>query len=162
VRFLIPVCLSIALVLFLFPPYLLGSQPTAVTTKDRLVEFPEELDVTTIRRLGEWIKDKQVGRPPSSLRNIFGREAVAAKSPPRVAPPPTEEAQGPAGPVLKGFVYSRGVREAPFAAIDYEGQMLLVQVGDSVGPYRVESVEAEEGVTLVEEATGEKFQLALN
>ncbi len=48
------------------------------------------------------------------------------------------------------------------AAIDYEGQMFLVDVGDTVGPYRVESVEAGDTVLLVEEATGEKLKLALN
>jgi hypothetical protein len=128
---------------------------------NRLLEFPEELTEGTVLRLREWVAATELAQPQSPLRNLFGKTNVAASSTPVIAPPPMEKPAVPTGPVLKGFVYTRGAQEQPLAAIDYDRQMLLAQVGDVVGPYRVERVEAGEAVILVEEATGEKLELIL-
>jgi hypothetical protein len=145
----------VALVL-IWPLFLGSRQPP-----NRLVEFPEELTEETVRRLQEWLEARSVAQPPSSLRNLFGESHVTGSSPAVIAPPPTAKPAVPTGPVLKGFVYTRGAQNQPLAAIDYEGQMFIAAVGDSVGPYRLERIEAGDLVLLVEEATGEKLQLDL-
>jgi hypothetical protein len=144
--------------IFLILPFLLGSQQPA----GRLVEFPEELTEETVRRLMEWVEATEVAQPHSSLRNLFGKDNVAASKSPVIAPPPTEKPTAQTGPVLKGFVYTREAQDQPLAAIDFEGQMFLAAVGDTVGPYCVERVEGGDRVLLVEETTGEKLELVLN
>ena len=139
-----------------------GAQQPTSEASGQLIEYPESLSEETIRHLEKWVKGMNENRAPSSLRDIFGKEIVAASVPPPVVPPSPENADVPVGPVLKGFVYSKGAQNQPLAAIDYEGQMFLVKLGDTVGPYRVERVEAGDAVLLVEEATGEKLELALN
>jgi hypothetical protein len=141
-----------------------GAQQPASEASDQLIEYPEALSEEKIRHLEKWVKGKDENRAPSSLRDIFGKETVAVPSSPPIVSPPPKSPEDPSGPVLKGFVFTRGGQggSQPLAAIDYEGQMFLVDVGDTVGPYRVESVEAGDAVLLVEEATGEKLELILN
>ncbi len=158
-----PVVLVLVIV-FLGLRVLGGAQRPASESSDQLIEYPEGLSEETIRRLDAWIKGKDENLASSSLRDIFGTEIVAAPSSPPIVSPPPKSPQDLSGPVLKGFVFTRGGQggSQPLAAIDYDGQMFLVGVGGIVGPYRVERVEAGDAVLLVEEATGEKLQLALN
>jgi len=70
-------------------------------------------------------------------------------------------------PVLTGFVLARpelepDVRRRVLAAIRYQGELRLVKVGDTMGEYRVERMEARESVTLTRADTGEVIRLAFD
>ncbi len=74
--------------------------------------------------------------------------------------------QVPPNPELTGFVLVRpelesDVRRRVLAAMRYEGTVRLVQVGDHIGGYVVERIDARESVTLADAGTGEKLLLRL-
>jgi hypothetical protein len=68
--------------------------------------------------------------------------------------------------VLSGFVLARPELEADvsrrvLAALRFEGELRLLKVGDLVGGFRVERIDAPESVLLVDERTGESLRLFL-
>ena len=81
---------------------------------------------------------------------------------------PTEDLvqEAPPSPELTGFVLVRpelesDVRRRVLAAMRYEGTVRLVQVGDHIGGYVVERIDARESVTLADAGTGERLLLRL-
>ncbi len=117
--------------------------------------------------------------PPRPGRDPFS--AAARKPVPAAAgtgePPGLEaiERIGPVGapdvapkalPVLIGFVVARpelerDVRRRVLAALRHEGEIHLAAVGDRVGDYRVESIEARGRVELVDTVSRERVVLEL-
>ena len=72
----------------------------------------------------------------------------------------------PPSPELAGFVLVRpelesDVRRRVLAAMRYEGTVRLVQVGDHIGGYVVERIDARESVTLADARTGKRLLLRL-
>jgi hypothetical protein len=90
----------------------------------------------------------------------------------RLAKVSTSETSGaiepslPQPPRLTGFVIARpelepDVDRRVLAALRFEGELRLVGVGDVIGSYRVEEVDARERVLLVHQETGERMELFL-
>ena len=118
-------------------------------------------------------------RAPAPGRDLFSREAgggtsasnpaaVAVREPEIEAPAATrvESEAMDEIPVLTGFVLARpelesDVRRRVLAAVRYGGELLLVKVGDDVGSYVVDRIEARESITLFHAATGETLLLRL-
>jgi hypothetical protein len=69
-------------------------------------------------------------------------------APPPLAPPPLEPA-APEGPRLVGIVRQAGTLKAVLAV---EGEVVVLRAGERAGPYRVASVDEDEGVRLVDDA----------
>ena len=135
-----------------------------------------ELSPTQVSRLNEWLSAEPRPRPD---RNIFSFRAAEASSeggsstrvseiaPPEMSPEtpkvPTPDGE-PETPVLTGFVLARpelepDVRRRVLAALRYEGEVRLVMVGDTIGEYVVDRMEARASVTLTRADTGESIRL---
>jgi hypothetical protein len=72
----------------------------------------------------------------------------------------------PPPPRLTGFVIARAELESDvdrrvLAALRFEGELRLVGVGELVGSYRVEEIDARESVVLVHQESGERLELFL-
>ena len=135
----------------------------------------EELLPSDLALLELWLSDDP--EPPPE-RDPFVEETArlaATPAPTEPMPPlrePEEEGIEPAFdvveslPRLSGYVLARPELEADvssriLAAIRFEGELRLVKVGDSVGPYRVERIAARERVVLVDGRTGKRLELLL-
>jgi len=137
-----------------------------------------ELSPTEVRRLNQWLSVEPRPRPD---RNIFSFRSVkagiegvplsrASEIPPLEIPPPeilpedrARDAE-PERPVLTGFVLARpehepDVRRRVLAALRYDGEVRLVMVGDTIGDYVVDRMEARDSVTLRRADTGERIRL---
>ena len=55
----------------------------------------------------------------------------------------------------------RDVARRVLAALRFEGEVRLFQVGDAVGDYVVEAIEARESVTLARRSDGRRLRLVL-
>jgi len=126
-------------------------------------EFPAGFSDETIGHLERWFRKVEEWEPSSkatTLRDIFRK----GTEPERAAPAPPETAEPiieVIPPRLTGFVLEGG-EGGSVAAIRYEGRMWLVEVGDLMGPYRVEKLIVGEEVLLVEVESGEELLLTLN
>jgi hypothetical protein len=133
-----------------------------------------ELSPGDLARLESWLALERDRRP---LRNFFAEGEVppAEGSPPTPAResspaepslPPLAAESSPPPPRLTGFVIARPELETDvdrrvLAALRFEGELRLVGVGDVVGSYRVEEIDARESVLLVHEESGERLKLFL-
>jgi hypothetical protein len=77
-----------------------------------------------------------------------------------------EEPALPPAPKLTGFVIARPELETEvdrrvLAALRFEGELRLLGVGDAIGPYRVEEIDARESILLVDQESGERLKLFL-
>jgi hypothetical protein len=133
---------------------------------------PMELTPGEVARLSAWLASEDVSARGLPGRHPFQRRADLAALAPRAAPepppPPEQSSAGyePETPVLSGFVLARPELEADvsrrvLAALRFEGELRLLKVGDLVGGFRVERIDAPESVLLVDERTGEAFRLFL-
>lgn len=129
-----------------------------------------------VARLERWLARKQ-SLPPQ--RDPFFSHHLAETGPasmPAVEHPSVGRSEGepaskdvvdsPGTPTLTGFVLSRPELEKDLsrrvlAAVRFEGELRLVKIGDVVGPFRVERIDARERVVLVDRTTGERLQLFL-
>ncbi len=127
-------------------------------------ELPEDLSSQALVHLEGWLRrvrqDEGVSPP---RRDIFRK----VTEPDPVNPLPIAQQSSPeASPLqLVGFIFSGGPEgeENPSAAVRFEGRMLLVREGDSVGAYRVKSMVVGEEIELTTgETTGETIRLLLN
>lgn len=137
----------------------------------------DELSSSDITRLESWLASEPA---PGPARNLFSEGAVstAPEDSPRLAreiparsEPPTPSPSGviePSSPRprLTGFVIARpeletNVNRRVLAALRFEGELLLVGVGEVVGSYRVEEIDARESVLLVHQESGERLKLFL-
>ncbi len=138
---------------------------------------PIALGPAEVESLAAWIE-----RPPplALARDLFAFGNIAPElesAPPETAPeleaappelPKTEGhvQEAPPSPELTGFVLVRpelesDVRRRVLAALRYEGTVRLVRVGDHIGGYVVERIDARESVTLADAGTGERLLLLL-
>ena len=135
-----------------------------------------ELSPTEVSKLTQWLSREPRPRPD---RDIFSFEVAAAPGEassitrvPELAsreilredPEPDAAPAEPERPVLTGFVLARpelepDVRRRVLAALRYQGEVRLVMVGDTIGDYVVERMEARASVTLTRADTGELIQL---
>lgn len=133
---------------------------------------PMTLEPREVARLRAWLARADV-RPPAS-RHLFlsGPEVdtIERRAPYEVPAPPepvvAELEPEQDIPVLSGFVLARPELEADvtrrvLAALRFEGELRLLKVGDLVGGFRVERIDAPESVLLVDERTGESLRLFL-
>ncbi len=132
----------------------------------------DELSVEDIGRLEKWLRSEPF---PPPKRNLFSPGAVSAEpeTPPpgprtRVPAPPSplQNVKLSPSPKLTGFVMARPELEAEvsrrvLAAIRFEDKLFLVGLGDPVGSYRVDEINARESVLLVHQETGERLKLVL-
>ena len=141
-----------------------------------------ELSPTEVSTLSEWLSEKPRPRLERDIFSFRGAEAPleaglstqASEIPPPGTPPEDlEHAVGPAEPaepaeperpVLTGFVLARpelepDVRRRVLAALRYQGEVRLVMVGDTIGGYVVDRMEARDSVTLTRADTGERILL---
>lgn len=136
----------------------------------------EELSPAEVALLESWLAIEG-GAPPAG--NLFSEGEVPAEpAPPRLtreSPAPPEPstpelsvANEPSSlpPRLTGFVMARpeletDVKRRVLAALRFEGELTLVGVGDVVGSYRVEEIDARESVVLVHQKSGERLKLFL-
>jgi len=137
----------------------------------------DELSSSDITRLESWLASEPAPRP---ARNLFTDGAVSTEpaDPPRLTrqslAPPEPSPASPSGvnepssprPRLTGFVIARpeletNVNRRVLAALRFEGELLLVGVGEVVGSYRVEEIDARESVLLIHEESGERLKLFL-
>jgi hypothetical protein len=133
-------------------------------------EVPEALSETDVAALEAWLDEAPA---PHLRRDIFAfaRAPASVDATPPPAEPQRPEAAVPGErrelPVLTGFVMARpelepDVRRRVLAALRYQGETRLVMVGDTLGDYVVESMEARDSVTLVRADTGEQIRLTLH
>jgi hypothetical protein len=133
---------------------------------------PMALEPGEVMRLRAWLARGEVPAHALPARHLFRRgdevEAFARTAPPEPPPPPDEGTAEPerGTPVLSGFVLARPELEADvsrriLAALRFEGELRLLKVGDLVGRFRVERIDAPESVLLVDERTGESLRLFL-
>ena len=131
-----------------------------------------ELSPTEVSKLTQWLSREPRPRPD---RDIFSFEVAEApgdggsvtRVPEPASPQMLVEDPEPAEseqPVLTGFVLARpelepDVRRRVLAALRYQGEVRLVMVGDTIGEYVVERMEARASVTLTRADTGELIQL---
>ncbi len=114
---------------------------------------------------------------PAPARNLFS-DAAAPTEPegpallrespslPEPSLPSPVEPSLPPPPRLTGFVIARAELESDvdrrvLAALRFEGELRLVGVGELVGSYRVEEIDARESVVLVHQESGERLELFL-
>ena len=147
---------------------LLTTRWTALWDFDRGRE-PGVFQAGDLERLGRWLTTPA---GPGPNRDPFSRA-----EPPRTAglraTAPMVEARPADAPVaarplpqLAGFVLARPELETDvslrvLAALRFQGELKLSKVGDVVGGFRVERIEARESVLLVDEETGERLELRL-
>ncbi len=128
-----------------------------------------ELSPTEVSKLNEWLSQKPRPRPERDIFSFRGAEAPieaglltqASEIPP---PEDPEHEVEPERPVLTGFVLARpelepDVRRRVLAALRYQGEVRLVMVGDTIGGYVVDRMEARDSVTLTRADTGERILL---
>ena len=135
-----------------------------------------ELSPTEVSRLNQWLSVEPRPRPDRNIFSFRGDEAPTEAVPlaraSEIHPPeiPAEdrkqdaEPAEPERPVLTGFVLARpelepDVRRRVLAALRYEGEVHLVMVGDTIGDYVVDRMEARDSVTLSRVDTGERIRL---
>lgn len=134
---------------------------------------PSEVELDA---LDAWLSSEAAADPG---RNPFGPAVTDEPAPALVeeAPPePVQPAPDPDEPVaatprldapqLAGFVLARpelerDVARRVLAALRFDGEVRLFQVGDAVGDYVVEAIEARESVTLARRGDGRKLRLVL-
>jgi hypothetical protein len=115
---------------------------------------------------------KSPGRDPFSRLTPPPAEAteVREEAEERVEDADRVEPEAPEPPVatpqLRGFILARPELEADvsrrvLAALRFEGELRIVQVGDVLGGFRVERIDPRESVLLVNEETGERITLQL-
>lgn len=142
------------------------SSPATVGGSQRRLEvpeLPEDLSPQALYHLESWLRrarqDERVSPP---RRDIFRKatEPDPASPVPVGAPSSTEAVR----PQLVGFIFAGGPdgEKSPSAAVRFEGRMLLVRVGDSVGTYRLKRMVVGEEIELVDPTTGETIRLLLN
>jgi hypothetical protein len=133
-----------------------------------------DLSDSEIARLERWLerepaplpgRDLFTARAPSSETFPSPPEALdhAALETPMVE---LEEPALPPAPKLTGFVIARPELETEvdrrvLAALRFEGELRLLGVGDAIGPYRVEEIDARESILLVDQESGERLKLFL-
>jgi hypothetical protein len=133
----------------------------------------EALSPSDVADLEKWLR-REAAPPPS--RNLFSEAAPPAEAslnpelpaPPEPSLPELVSEVEPSSPPLRltGFVIARpelepDVNRRVLAALRFEGELRLVGVGDVIGSYRVEEVDARERVLLVHQETGERMELLL-
>jgi hypothetical protein len=136
----------------------------------------DELTPLDIASLEGWLANEPAPRP---ARDLFseGSGSTEPGAPPPLArespAPPEPLTLSPRGasqpsppPRLTGFVIARpeletDVNRRVLAALRFEGELLLVGVGEVVGSYRVEEIDARESVLLVHRESGERLKLLL-
>ena len=99
---------------------------------------------------------------PTVVEGVPSAPAELAPEPETAPAAPT----APDAPQLAGFVLARpelerDVARRVLAALRFEGEVRLFQVGDAVGDYVVEAIEARESVTLARRSDGERIRLIL-
>ena len=128
---------------------------------------------TEVSKLNEWLSEKPRPRPERDIFSFRGAEAPieavlltqASEIPPPGTPPEELEQEVESErPVLTGFVLARpelepDVRRRVLAALRYQGEVRLVMVGDMIGGYLVDRIEARDSVTLTRADTGERILL---
>jgi hypothetical protein len=133
---------------------------------------PATLEPREVTRLRAWLARADVPSPASRHLFLKGPEVdpIERRAPyelPAPASPVVAELEPePDTPVLSGFVLARPELEADvtrrvLAALRFEGELRLLKVGDLVGGFRVERIDAPESVLLVDERTGESIRLFL-
>ncbi len=135
-----------------------------------------ELSPAEVARLEGWLEIERGSRPAVNL--FSGGEVPVERGPAsltREAPPPPEPStpelsggneHSPLPPRLTGFVIARpeletDVNRRVLAALRFADELRLVGVGDVVGSYRVEEIDARESVLLVHQESGERLKLFL-
>ena len=136
-----------------------------------------ELSPTEVSKLNQWLSEKPRPRPERDIFSFRGAEAPmdavlltqASEIPPKdpeheVEPAEPADPADPERPVLTGFVLARpelepDVRRRVLAALRYQGEVRLVMVGDTIGGYVVDRMEARDSVTLTRADTGERILL---
>ena len=130
-----------------------------------------ELSPTEVSSLNQWLSAEPRSRPDRDIFSFRGVEAVPSTRVSELPSPetPQEDQQDaepaePERPVLTGFVLARpelepDVRRRVLAALRYEGEVRLVMVGDTIGAYVVDRMEARDSVTLTRADTGERILL---
>jgi len=128
-----------------------------------------ELSPTEVSSLNQWLSAEPRSRPDRDIFSFRGVEAVpvtrVSELPPSALPPSEDRQEAePERPVLTGFVLARpelepDVRRRVLAALRYEGEVRLVMVGDTIGAYVVDRMEARDSVTLTRADTGERILL---
>jgi len=132
------------------------------------------LPPSEIAELEKWLA---VEPAPAPARNLFAdaaeptepeEPALIRESPalPEPSLPSPVEPSSPPPPRLTGFVIARAelepdVERRVLAALRFEGELRLVGVGELVGSYRVEEIDARESVVLVHQESGERLELFL-
>lgn len=128
-----------------------------------------EILAAEVSPLSRWLSRQP---PPALERNPFAirsseppAELMPVVEAPEVAPQNSRNDE-PERPTLTGFVLARpelepDVRRRVLAALRYAGEMHLLMVGETIGTYRIESMEARESVTLMQADTGERIRLTL-
>jgi hypothetical protein len=137
---------------------------------------PEALSTAEIARLQSWLGREAgpaPGRDPFTARALSPEPALAALPAMRpsepAAPLASEALEAPPiaeAPTLTGFVIARpeletDVNRRVLAALRFEGSLRLLGVGDAIGSYRVEEIDARESVVLVNQESGERLMLFL-
>lgn len=131
----------------------------------------KDLTTNELSRLSEWLSREP---PPRPDRDLFAeRRAARARDDPA---PVIEVEESPLPestphveserPVLTGFVLARpelepDVGRRVLAALRYRGELRLVTVGERIGAYVVDSMEARDSVTLENVETGDRIHLTL-
>jgi len=134
----------------------------------------DELSPSDVARLESWLAIEPAPRPG---RDLFSEDVVPAEpeKPPLPQPVPespvldspssvSERSSSP--PRLAGFIIARAeletdVNRRVLAAFRFENELRLVGVGEMVGSYRVEEIDARESVLLVHRESGERLKLFL-
>ncbi len=140
----------------------------------------DELSPSDVARLESWLAIEPAPRPG---RDLFSEDVVPAEpekpplpqlaqpaqpapeSPVLTSPSSLSELSSPT-PRLTGFVIARAeletdVNRRVLAAFRFENELRLVGVGEMVGSYRVEEIDARESVLLVHQESGERLKLFL-
>ena len=132
-----------------------------------------ELSPTEVSRLNQWLSEERRPRPHRDIFSFGGAEAridavpltqASETPPPEASPEDPEQDVERERPLLIGFVLARpelepDVRRRVLAALRYEGEVRLVMVGDTIGDYVVDRIEARDSVTLTRADTGERTRL---
>jgi hypothetical protein len=135
---------------------------------------PGQLSSEDVARLEGWLASEAAPHPGRDLFSgggastgppPFGREGPATPEP-SLPPPASAVPLTSAQPRLTGFVIARpelekDVDRRVLAALRFEDELRLVGLGDVVGSYRVEEIDARESVLLVHQESGERLKLFL-
>jgi hypothetical protein len=137
----------------------------------------DELSPSDVARLEAWLASDPAPRPARDLFSEGVVSTVAADSPPlarEIPARPEPSAASPtdatepssAKPRLTGFIIARpelepDVNRRVLAALRFEGELRLAGLGETVGSYLVEEINARESVVLVHQESGERVKLFL-